>query len=98
VVTRFPANEATLEILERRWFAAQKAASDARGECETLLEAIDVVKAEWSRARRRLVRLEQLRDSLGEEIAAADAVRDARTRPPAARETADPGRQARPAA
>ena len=57
-------------LLERRWFAAFKAASDVRAECEALLESLAKTQAAWSRARARLAELEALRDSLGDEFEA----------------------------
>ena len=56
------------EILERRWFAAFKAASAARAECEALLEAMAMTETAWSRAREQLAKLEALRDALAEEL------------------------------
>lgn len=60
------------ELLERRWFAAFKAASSVRAECEVLLESMALTEAAWSRARARLCELEELRDALGEELEALD--------------------------
>ena len=71
-------DETTAERLERRWFAALKAASGARSECEELLEVIDRAKSDWRAARLRLLKLEGLRDALGDAVAAIDAERDAR--------------------
>lgn len=81
-----PEGDVAAERLERRWFAAFKAASGARAECEELLEAMEQTEAAWNRARARLSKLEALRDSLGEELAELDAarpdeVRDERERP-----------------
>jgi hypothetical protein len=76
-----PEGDVAAERLERRWFAAFKAASTARAECEDLLEAMERTETAWNRARARLSELEALRDSLGEELAELDAVR-----PEAARE------------
>jgi hypothetical protein len=64
------------EVLERRWFAAFNAASAARAECETLVEALQITEAAWREARRRLVKLESLRDALGEELAELDGLKD----------------------
>ena len=61
--------EAAAEMLERRWFAAFKAASAVRAECEALLEAIEMTEEAWARAREQLAKLEALRDSLGQELA-----------------------------
>jgi len=62
--------EPAVTLLERRWFAAFKAASDARAECEALLESLANIQAAWSQARARLSDLEALRDALGEELEA----------------------------
>jgi len=64
--------DAAAEMLERRWFAAFKAASCARAECEVLIEAMTTAEAAWADARERLARLESLRDTLGEELAELD--------------------------
>ena len=84
-------DEATVERLERRWFAALKAASAARTECEDLLELIDRAKCDWRAARVKLLKLEGLRDALGEELALIDVERDGPDcRPSAPRERAKP--------
>ena len=59
-------------LLERRWFAAFKAASTARAECEALLDAMDARERALNEARIRLAELEMLRDSLGEQLASLD--------------------------
>jgi hypothetical protein len=64
--------DAAAALLERRWFAAFKAASGARAECEALLDTMAGTQAAWSRARVRLAELEALRDALGEELLALD--------------------------
>jgi chromosome segregation ATPase len=70
-----PEGDVAAERLERRWFAAFKAASNARAECEDLLDAMERAEAAWNRARARLSELEALRDSLGEELAELDSAR-----------------------
>jgi chromosome segregation ATPase len=70
---RNPEGDVSAERLERRWFAAFKAASDVRAECEELLEAMEQTELAWNRARARLSELEALRDALGEELAELDA-------------------------
>ena len=67
---------AAAEMLERRWFAAFKAASVARAECETLIEALEITENAWNEARSRLIKLEVLRDALGEELAELDGQKD----------------------
>jgi len=74
------------EMLERRWFAAFKAASVARAECEALVEALEITEAAWNDVRRRLVKLESLRDALGEELAELDC-----QQAEAVLDTAEPG-------
>jgi hypothetical protein len=64
--------DAAANLLERRWFAAFKAASGVRAECEALLESMAITQAAWSQARVRLSELEALRDALGEELEALD--------------------------
>jgi hypothetical protein len=66
--------DAAAVLLERRWFAAFKAASNARAECEALLDAIEVSERAWNEARVRLAELEMLRDSLGDELAGIESV------------------------
>lgn len=65
--------DAAANLLERRWFAAFKAASGARAECEALLESMALAEAAWGRARVRLCELEALRDALGEELELLDS-------------------------
>jgi hypothetical protein len=72
VAKRYMDSDAAADLLERRWFAAFKAASGVRAECEALLESMAVTQAAWSRARVRLSELEVLRDALGEELEALD--------------------------
>lgn len=64
--------DAAANLLERRWFAAFKAASGVRAECEALLESMAITQAAWRQARMRLSELEALRDALGEELEALD--------------------------
>ena len=61
--------DAAAERMERRWFAAFKAASAARAECEALLDEMERIEIVWNEARMRLADLETLRDTLGEELA-----------------------------
>jgi len=77
---RKPEGDVSAERLERRWFAAFKAASDVRAECEDLLEAMERTEMAWNRARARLSELEALRDALGDELAELDAA-DTEARP-----------------
>jgi chromosome segregation ATPase len=69
MLNRNPDGDAAAERLERRWFAAFKAASDVRAECEGLLDAMEQAETAWNRARARLSELEALRDMLADELA-----------------------------
>lgn len=75
-MSRYLEGGAAAEMLERRWFAAFNAASAARAECEALVEALQLTEAAWSESRKRLVKLETLRDALGEELAELDGQKD----------------------
>ncbi|HLW23099.1 MAG TPA: hypothetical protein VKT22_01915 [Steroidobacteraceae bacterium] len=55
-------------LVERRWFASQAAVRLLKAECELLREAMEAAEDAWRRARTELVRLETLRDALGEEL------------------------------
>jgi hypothetical protein len=72
MLKRYMDGDAAANLLERRWFAAFKAASGVRAECETLLESMALTQVAWSRARARLAELEAMRDALGEELEAMD--------------------------
>jgi len=72
MINRYVDGEPAAVLLERRWFAAFKAASGVRAECESLLESMSIVQSAWSRARTRLSELEALRDALGEELETLD--------------------------
>ena len=63
-----PAEDIAADRLERRWFAAFRAASAARADCEALLEQMERIETAWNFARVRLAEIEGLRDALGEEI------------------------------
>jgi hypothetical protein len=68
MVSHYVDGDAAADLLQRRWFAAFKAASGVRAECEALLESIALTEAAWRQARVRLSELEALRDALGEEL------------------------------
>jgi hypothetical protein len=78
MVNRYTEGDAAANLLERRWFAAFKAASGVRAECEALLESMAHTQATWGRARERLSELEAMRDALGEELEALNE-REGRT-------------------
>ena len=75
-MNRYMEGGAAAEMLERRWFAAFKAASVARTECEALVEALRMTQAAWNEARNRLIKLETLRDALGDELAELDGQKE----------------------
>jgi hypothetical protein len=75
-MNRYMEGGAAAEMLERRWFAAFKAASVARAECEALVEALNMTQAAWNEARNGLVKLETLRDALGDELAELDGQKE----------------------
>jgi hypothetical protein len=68
----YPAEDHAAALLERRWFAVQRAAAGAQAECEALAEQLLFARAAWQRARNRLFELESLRDALGEKLSGAD--------------------------
>ena len=76
MTNRYMDGDAAADLLERRWFAAFKAASTVRAECEALLESMALTEAAWSVARARLCELESLRDALGEQFEALDERED----------------------
>jgi len=75
-MSRYMEGGAAAELLERRWFAAFNAASAARAECEALVEALQMTETAWNESRKRLVKLESLRDALGEELAELDGQKE----------------------
>jgi hypothetical protein len=75
MINRYVEGEPAAELLERRWFAALRAARSAQAECEALMEVIDIVEETWRRTRSKLSELEILRDALGEQLAAMDGPR-----------------------
>jgi hypothetical protein len=56
------------ELLERRWFAALRAASIAKAECDLLMGVLERAEAAWRQAHFRVAELECLRDTLGEQL------------------------------
>jgi len=72
MTTLSPAEDIAADRLERRWFAAFRAASAARAECEALLEQMERIESAWHHARVRLAETEGIRDALGEEILQLD--------------------------
>jgi hypothetical protein len=68
----FPAEDRAADLLERRWFAADRAAAEMQAECGALAQVREMADNAWRNARSRLLHLEALRDALGEELSAVD--------------------------
>lgn len=72
MINRYEDGEPAAELLERRWFAALRAAKGVQAECEVLLGVMELAEDAWQRARARLLELETLRDALGEQLSAME--------------------------
>ena len=83
-----PAEDSESDLLERRWFAAARAAADMQSECDALARALDLTHAALRDARARRSHLEALRDALGGELADIDHRAQRRPSPPAQRSAA----------
>jgi multidrug resistance efflux pump len=70
---RYVDGDAAVNLLERRWFAADAAAKAMQSECVVLKAVVQQAEADLALAQAQLATLEALRDGLGEEIAALDA-------------------------
>ncbi len=79
MIDRNAEGDAATGLLERRWFASIRAVRALQAECEILREVMEQAEAAWRRARSELVRFEELRDALGEELAERDARQEALT-------------------
>lgn len=64
--------DAAAVLLERRWFASMTAVKALQAECEALREVMESSTHAWRRARQELVRLESLRDALGDQMTDRD--------------------------
>jgi hypothetical protein len=82
------AEDSESTLLERRWFAADRAAAEVQSECDALTRALDLTLAALRDARARFSHLEALRDALGDELAAIDQRAPRRASPPARRSAA----------
>jgi chromosome segregation ATPase len=82
------AEDSASNLLERRWFAADRAAAEVQSECDALARALDLTQAALREARARCSHLEALRDALGDELAAVDQRVQQRVSPPARRSAA----------
>jgi hypothetical protein len=83
-----PAEDSESDLLERRWFAAARAAAEIQSECDALARALDLTRAALRDARARCSHLEALRDALGGELADIDHGALKRSWPPARRSAA----------
>jgi hypothetical protein len=76
-------NESDSVLLERRWFAAHKAAQGMRVECEILREVMNTAQANWRDAMARLANLDALCDALEDQF--VSYVEQSHAAPPASR-------------
>ena len=83
-----PAEDSESDLLERRWFAAARAAAEIQSECDALARVMDLTIAALRDARARCSHLEALRDALGGELADIDHRAQRRPSPPAQRSAA----------
>ena len=67
-----PAVDSESDLLERRWFAAARAAAEMQAECDALARALDLNLVALRDARDKCSHLEALRDALGGELADID--------------------------
>ena len=82
-----PAQDSESDLLERRWFAAIRAAGEIQSECDALARVLDLTHAALRDARARCSHLEALRDALGGELAEFDH-RTLKRSPPSAHRSA----------
>jgi hypothetical protein len=66
--------DAAAMLIERRWFASIAAARSLRSECDTLRQVMEHAEEAWRCARRDLVRLEALCETLADELANRDSI------------------------
>ena len=64
--------DATANILERRWFSSNTAIRAMQAECDTLREVMELAEAEWRRAQVRLARLKSLHEALDNQLIELD--------------------------
>jgi hypothetical protein len=64
--------DAGVNLLERRWFAADAAAKAMQSECVVLKAVVQQAEADLALAQTQLATLEVLRDGLGEQLAALE--------------------------
>ncbi|HWS70342.1 MAG TPA: hypothetical protein VN325_46865 [Steroidobacteraceae bacterium] len=82
------AEDSESNLLERRWFAAERAAAEVQSECDALARALDLTRAALHDAQARFSHLEAVRDALGDQLAAIDQRAPQRASPPARRSAA----------
>jgi hypothetical protein len=69
----FEEDDVAAALVERQWFAVDRAAGRLRDECEALGEVMRLAEAARRDARCRLEQIEALRNALGQELAHRDA-------------------------
>jgi hypothetical protein len=74
VIYKNPVEDVAADRREHRWFAAFRAASAARAECEALLEQKERIDVAWNHARVSLAEIEAIRDALGDELFQTDGL------------------------
>jgi len=73
--TRFDEDDTARALIERRWFALDRAVGRMQEECADLGLSLRAAQDAWHRARSQLCLFEALRDAVGEELARQDASR-----------------------
>ncbi|HTV96585.1 MAG TPA: hypothetical protein VME42_11285 [Steroidobacteraceae bacterium] len=74
--TRFDdEDDAARALIERRWFALDRAAGRLQQQCDGLRAAMQAAQDAWLRAQSELAALQALRDAVGDELAWRDAAR-----------------------
>jgi flagellar biosynthesis chaperone FliJ len=68
--------EGSPALLERRWFAAHNACIAQREQCDHIRQSLEQAEQAWRLAYAKLRTLETLRETLGQELAEADATRE----------------------
>jgi hypothetical protein len=63
----------SLDLLERRWFAAAAATQSLQAQCAMLFEALKLADAAWRRTRAQLAEFQALQDALEQQLAGLDA-------------------------
>ena len=66
-------DDAAMNWIERRWFAASAAVASLEGKCDMLREVLLLAEDAYRRARIELAETTELRDSLGARLADPEA-------------------------